>query len=56
MNDPAYHKDVQYDVIEHGRKWAICRCCGAQWADHGRTFELVKEGNEDAECWEIFDD
>ena len=32
-------------VTEHGREWAVCRRCGAQWALHGSDFELVNEGD-----------
>lgn len=50
---PDYHKDVDEDVYEHGRRWAVCRACGAQWAIHGTDCEQVAEGDgyceEDAE-------
>jgi hypothetical protein len=49
MNDPTFHRDVDYGVLEHGRHWAVCRECGAQWAihksNHGETFDQIKDGD-----------
>jgi hypothetical protein len=49
MSDPTFHQDVDYEVVEHGRHWAVCRECGAQWAIHktscGEGYEQVKEGD-----------
>lgn len=47
MSDPAYHKDVDYDVYEHSRRWAVCRSCGAQWAyqESPLDFEQVTDGD-----------
>jgi hypothetical protein len=44
---PEYHKDVDYDVYEHGQRWAVCRTCGAQWSYQTRPtdFEQVSEGD-----------
>jgi hypothetical protein len=47
--NPTLHMDVDYQVREHGRRWAVCRTCGAQWAIHksnrGEDFEQVTEGD-----------
>lgn len=32
-------------VEEHGREWAVCDRCGAQWALHGSCLEQVTEGD-----------
>jgi hypothetical protein len=44
-SDPTWHVDVDYDVHEHGRQWAVCRRCGAQWGfDGGSDYEEVTAG------------
>lgn len=52
--EPAYHVDVDYNVKEHDRDWAVCRRCGAQWAIHqtnlGEDYEQVTE--DDGYCEE----
>lgn len=49
MSDPIFHKDVDYEVREHGRRWAVCNTCGAQWGIHrsneGDSYEQVTEGD-----------
>ena len=30
---------------EHGREWAVCPQCGAQWAVSNADLELVKDGD-----------
>lgn len=46
---PELHQDVDYDVREHGRRWAVCRPCGAQWAivetGAGEGYEEITEGD-----------
>lgn len=46
---PDLHKDVDYDVEEHGQKWAVCRTCGAQWSINqsnlGEQYDEVSEGD-----------
>jgi hypothetical protein len=32
-------------VREHGREWAVCNTCGAQWALHGSQTEEVSAGD-----------
>lgn len=32
-------------IEEHGREWAVCNSCGAQWAVHGPDVEQVTEGD-----------
>lgn len=38
-------------VIEHGREWAVCNPCGAQWALQGADLEQITEG--DGSCEEV---
>lgn len=36
-------------IEEHGREWAVCNPCGAQWALHGSDLEQVTEGDGSCE-------
>jgi hypothetical protein len=47
--NPDFHEDVDEDVYEHGRCWAVCRACGAQWAIDGSEYEQVKDGDGSCE-------
>ena len=40
----APHGDCNI-VEEHGREWAVCNTCGAQWGLHGADLEQVTEGD-----------
>jgi hypothetical protein len=43
------HGRVDDEVQEHGRDWAVCLDCGAQWAvvdtNHGVEYEAVADGD-----------
>lgn len=41
-------------IEEHGREWAVCDTCGAQWAVHRSDLEQVSEG--DGYCYEHADE
>ena len=49
MSNPSHHKNVDYDLQEHGQRWAVCRPCGAQWSivetNQGDDYEQVTEGD-----------
>jgi len=49
METNNHHQDVDEDVFEHGRYWAVCRACGAQWSIHasnnGAVYEQVSDGD-----------
>lgn len=47
--DIAPHGDCNI-VTEHGREWAVCNPCGAQWALNESDLEVVTEGDGSCEA------